>query len=463
MKRFAWGRLAAPIVLAFAMSSHATEPGEIRIDSFDPKPDRDLMLGSYTHPAGGDTLTLGVGIGSGAFRPIFEREIWTVSDRGPNFACDEAEAVIGLAADVACPAIPEAAAGIGRIYPRPDFRPAIYRVKLLDSGKFRLLETRSLRALNGTPITGLPNPLTVATTEIGRDGAGRAVPQDANGADLEALVRVPFFGGRFFIGDENGPSVLEVTDEGRVLKRFVPAGTEQDFRSPANGLPPAGYAVDGALPAILARRRLNRGIESVAISRDARFLYVLLQSPLDNPNTSVRDSRNARLLKLRIDPKLRGSTLTPVAEYVYRFEPVSVFQALGATDAGRQRDLRISEMLSVGDERFAVVERTDLVTVIFEIDLKGATNILGGPLDDVATAPSLEATVDLAAAGIQPVSKAQRLIASSLMSAVPRFPQKIEGLALLRGGGLLLINDDDFGITGQRTQINVVTGIPFER
>jgi hypothetical protein len=57
----------------------------------------------------------------------------------------------------------------------------------------------------------------------------------------------------------------------------------------------------------------------------------------------------------------------------------------------------------------------------------------------------------------------QRLVASSLVSAVPRFPQKIEGLALLRGDRLLLINDDDFGITGQRTQINVVTGADVER
>src|SRR5688500_15866754 len=151
MKRSAWACGIVLGAIGFAMPLQAGDPGEIRIDSFDPKPgDPDLALGSYTHPAGGDTLPLSVGIGSGAFRPPFEsREIWTVSDRGPNFACDEAEAVIGLTASVACPAVPEAAAGIGRIYPLPGFSPAIHRVKLRDDGTFRLLETRPLRTRDG--------------------------------------------------------------------------------------------------------------------------------------------------------------------------------------------------------------------------------------------------------------------------------------------------------------------------
>ena len=150
--------------------------------------------------------------------------------------------------------------------------------------------------------------------------------------------------------------------------------------------------------------------------------------------------------------------LTVVGEFVYHMAPVGTFQALGAADAVRQRDLRVSEMTPLGDERFLVVERTDQVTVVFEIDLTGATNILGTVWDDVATAPSLERTADLAAAGIVPVAKTQRFVASSRPSATPRFPPKLEGLALTADGRLFLINDDDFGITGQATQINLVEG-----
>ena len=43
----------------------------------------------------------------------------------------------------------------------------------------------------------------------------------------------------------------------------------------------------------------------------------------------------------------------------------------------------------------------------------------------------------------------------------PNIPGKIEGMALLPDGALVLINDDDFGITGARTQIVVVRGLTF--
>ena len=110
---------------------------------------------------------------------------------------------------------------------------------------------------------------------------------------------------------------------------------------------------------------------------------------------------------------------------------------------------------AAGDERFLVLERTDQVTVLFA-SISPSHEHLGSAWDDAGTAPTLEATANLAAAGIVPVAKEQRLVASSLEGAAPRFPSKLEGLALTRDGRLLVINDDDFGITGQRTQINLV-------
>jgi hypothetical protein len=449
---------------------------EVILDVFEPEPgDPDLALGQYTHPAGGPTLDLSIGIGSGAFRSPFDPlpllaflfglrrnpivdAVWTVSDRGPNIECEEAEAVIGLDDDVACPADGTVESGVGRIYPRPDYSPSIYRVALRRDGTFRIARAIPLRTANGTPITGLPNPLTVATTEVPRDGTGTVIAQNASAVDAEALVRVPLFGGRFLIGEENGPSLLEVKDDGRIIKRFVPAGTETDYTSPPLPLAPAGYAVDGSLPAILAKRRLNRGIESLAISPDLRFVYFVMQSPLDNPGSSVRDSANIRLFKLRVHWHAAGSRLEPVGEWVYPLEQATVFQALGATDAGRRRDLRVSEMLKLRGERFLILERTDQVTILFEVDLATGTNILGSSFDAIATTPSLEQMADLASVGITPLAKSQRLIASSLAGAQPRFPAKLEALALSHGGRLTIINDDDFGITGARTRISVVDG-----
>lgn len=464
----------ATLSVALVLVLTAAAMSLVSLESFEPVPDPDLALGTYTHPAGGTTLDLRVGVGSGAFKGPFdffphflhrqnpvEDAVWMVSDRGPNFQCEEAELVIALAPNTACPAEGSVGAGVGRIYPRPDYSPSIFRVHLLRDGTFRVAKTIPLRTLHGHPVLGLPNPLTVATTEVPRDGDAKVIAQDASSVDAEALVHVPLFGGRFLIGEENGPSILEATDGGRVLKRFAPAGTEHDFTAPAGGLAPADYAVEGSLPAILAKRRLNRGIESLSISPDLKFLYALLQSPLDNPTGSgaVRDSGRLRLLKLRIHWHPKGSSLEPVGEWVYLLEPAATFIQLGEAATLRRRDLRVSEMLRVGHERFLIIERTDLITILYEIDLKTGTNILGTPFDDLATSPSLEQVADLAAVGITTLAKTQRLIASSLPGANPRFPQKIEGLAIARDGRLLTVNDDDFGITNQRTRIDLITGV----
>src|SRR5262245_2375056 len=48
-----------------AMSVVTTEP-------FDPAPGHPDSLGTYTHPAGGKTLALSVGVGSSAFRSPFD-------------------------------------------------------------------------------------------------------------------------------------------------------------------------------------------------------------------------------------------------------------------------------------------------------------------------------------------------------------------------------------------------------
>ncbi len=45
----------------------------------------------------------------------------------------------------------------------------------------------------------------------------------------------------------------------------------------------------------------------------------------------------------------------------------------------------------------------------------------------------------------------------------PTIVGKIEGMTLMGDGALALINDDDFGITGARTQIVVIRGTGIKR
>jgi hypothetical protein len=395
--------------------------------SNDPK----LPLGSYTVP-GGKTLELTTGVGSGLFRFPGDPagQFWSVSDRGPNIACGDALDILGKEGARLCEGVKR-----GRIYPVPDYSPSIFRLMLGQDGSFSVAEVIPLKTEDGMQVTGLPNPLTKATTENGLDGKGQKLEQSASAVDVEAVVRMA--DRTFWLAEENAPSLLHVAADGKIVRRLVPAGTEADFAK-------AGYPVEGTLPAILAKRQLNRGLESLALGGDG-FLYAVMQNPLANPDAEAfGKATNARLLKL--DP----ASGKPVAEYVYTLEPMAGFPGEEKKAASAAR---ISELLHVDGERFLIDDRTDKTTHILLIDLAGATDILGSAWDDPATAPSLEQT-DLGAAGIKPVSK--KLVLDSARH--PELPGKIEGM-VMDGGALVLINDDDFGIEGAHTVITRVEGL----
>lgn len=411
---------------------------------------------------GAKPLDLTVGVGSAIFidRSGPTPRIFTVGDRGPNFTCDEAKEPLGLGEDEACPKVDAtettkaAKAGKGRIYPVPGYAVSIYEIALDPATKtFKVVSTTPLKTPAGKAVTGIPNPLEVATTDFARDIDGTPIPLDASGIDAEGLVRLP--DGRFFIAEENATGIAEVAPDGTILRRFVPAGTEQDFKD-------AGYPVVGSLPALLAKRNANRGLESLALGADGKTLFTLVQSPLANPDADTyKQAVNARLFKLDLGKDGDATTLTPVAEHVYTLEDWQTFKAAGAKDAKQPSSLRISEMTQIGGDRFLVDERTDSLAKLFEIDLSKATNILGTEWDAVATVPTLEQVEDLGNVGITPVTKTERLVASSLKDAKPRFPEKIEGIGLLPDGRLLIVNDNDFGIVGAETEFVIVDGLPL--
>jgi hypothetical protein len=423
-------------ILAVAMAGFSgTAPGGDVTTRIYTSDDTLLRLGSFSFP-GGKTVNLSVGIGSAAFRHPSDppNMLWTIGDRGPNIACSDMKEQAGT--ELTCKEVRN-----GRVYPTPSYTPSIYRVLLLDDGTFRVTDVITLKDRDGRPLNGMPNPLRTATTETPLDGQGARLQQDVRGIDVEGLVRLS--DGTFWIGDENGPSLMHFSTDGRMLARHVPKGTEGDFAG-------APYETIGSLPAIVAKRQANRGIEAVSISPDERFLYFIMQNPLANPDTAAyQQARNTRLFKIE------RATIKVVGEYVYTLDNPGTFRR---DPSNKQSDPRLSEMMAIGTDRLIVLERTEQTTKLYEVELDGATDIAGSRWDDAATSPSLEQT-DIGTAKIAPVKKTIRFDTADHSAILG----KTEGMALLGDGALAIINDDDFGITGQRTQIVVVRGTGIAR
>jgi hypothetical protein len=374
------------------------------------------VIGTYTLPTSGlkadqerampgqvpDDRGLNMGgIFSGLYHTQEDPEnmFYAIADRGPN-----GQVTVGK--------------DRRRTFPIPEYNPVIYKLTL-QNDQVQIISATPIRTRNGKPVTGLSNtdndevPYTY-------DGQTR-LELNPNGLDIEGLARAS--DGTFWVCDEYSPSVAHITADGTVVRRLVPEGITLA----------ADTDVRPVLPAIYAKRRLNRGFEGVTISQDGTRLFITLQSPLDFPTKEI--GRASRMMRLLV---VDTQKLMPVAEYVYVAEPISRF---GETEQG---EMKLSDVAFVNPTTLLIDERTDKVAHIYQVDLSGATNILGTRWSDPKnTSNSLEALTpeQLSANGITPVKKS--LVAD--LSKVPGMPEKIEGLTVVNPTTIAIGNDNDFG------------------
>ena len=329
-----------------------------------------------------------------------QNEFWMLTDRGPNGQIK----VDGTNR---------------RTFWVPDFTPMILRVKT-EGKTIRILETIPIVGQSGKPVTGLPNLNGIDETPY-EYSAREALPFNPNGLDTEGLVRTT--AGEFWIAEEYSPSILHLDRTGKVLKRYVPEGLK---------LESTDYPVVAVLPAIYAKRKINRGFEGLALSNDQKTLYAVLQSPLLNPDKKIGEgSRNTRLVVFDIPSE------KVTAEYVYRFDVAKDFDPNPKTTPD---EMKLSGVAFLNPTTLLVLERTDLVAKLYSVDLSNATNILNSKWDNLKTAPSLEALNNPATADVRVLPKSLVLDLSSLNG----MPEKIEGVALLDPNTIAVSNDNDF-------------------
>ncbi len=393
----------------------------------------DLPLKTVTF-ASGKVMPLTIGFGSGAYhRPGDPANVfYTISDRGPNIGCDDdVKAMTGMTVAELCGGDAD-----GKIFPDTQFTPSIFRMQVEADNTVKVTETTPLRGSDGKLLDGLPNPLTGTTAETGFATDGTKIQPSTNGFDSEALVRLA--DGSYWISDEYGVSLAHVARDGKVLVRLVPAGLEKDYKG-------ADYPVEGVLPAILAKRKLNRGIESIALAPDGSALYFAMQSPLANPsNDAYKKSRAIRIFKM--DP----TTQRILGEYIYELDDAASFKADNARKARKQHDVKVSEVSSFAPDQLIVLERISKTTKLYHVDLSKAA-LLPARFDAVSQTPTLEELPadQLAESGATPVTKSLILDSDNL----PDMPEKIEGIATIDPSTLILTTDNDFGIEGAASAI----------
>jgi hypothetical protein len=372
------------------------------------------------------TMRFRSGFGSGLSRRRGDPPglVWAAGDRGPNIKVSTAVEVYGL------DRLGELASEEGaKIMPRLDLGPAIAQLRVAD-GRVELVRTLRIAGSDGRPVSGLPVPGGPHMRhEPAFDLDGRRLSPDPSGLDTEGIAALA--DGGFWVSDEFGPSLVRLDSEGRVLRRLVPEGTD---------LGGAAYPVEARLPAVAARRQLNRGFEAVALSPDGRWLFLGFQSPLAHPDESAHaQARHVRLW--RID----AATGEVAAQYLYPLDPPETFLRDRAKGPLERSDLKVSELTWVGHDSLLVLERGSETTKIYKVTPSGDFELPPEHLDDSAR-PTLE---ELSAGEIALPVLCKRLLFNT--DDAPEVGADLEGMAILSPFELLLVNDNDFGVEGAET------------
>ena len=384
-------------------------------------------LGTVAGPNGTTTSISGEGYGS-SLAPVPGRSGWFygLTDRGPN-----ADDPLGNKSE-----------------PLPDFTPQIGEFKLVN-GKAELQRTVTLKGpksvkgpagVYGQSYSGRPpapdTKETIDSVSASHGTVGVPVAADPDGYDSEGLVALP--DGSFWVSDEYGPYITHFDANGYEIGRLTP---DQD--SPDN----AFHQVVGYLPAELADRANNKGMEGLTVTPDGSTLVGVMQAALQMPDLgSTKYSKVAVTRIITVDLRTYRTK-----QYIYLLDNPAT-----TGDAS-------SEITALSDTKFLVDERDGNFEpfagkTLYQVDINGATDISGltiagkSPEAFVGTDTTNTALAALTAAGVNVAQKQPYLQVGTLVSQLDPTGRlfghdKVEGVATTDAGRTLyLSNDDDFGI-----------------
>lgn len=344
---------------------------------------------------GVDVINGGFGSGAAA-HPTRKGEFYVITDRGPN--TDYLN---------------------GKKFPAPNFTPTIMHFKINAEGNIEIIKYIKLKNPSGQPITGLPNPAGMGSTgETAYDSSGNVLGTDNYGLDSESIVAAA--DGTFWVSDEYGPHIVHYNADGVELERISPIGVNTGQRK---------------LPAVLAKRRANRGMEGLCITPDGKTLVGTIQSMMYVPTKTL--ATNTTLTRIVTFDIATGQT----KQYLYK-------QNGGASDS-------VCDITAISNTEFLVIERDGNfgsqggTKKVYRINIAGASDVNGTDITAVdglkINNKALEQSTwdEITSAGIKPVSK---ILAVDLVAKLGYEHDKFEGIVYLGNNKLAVFNDDDFGI-----------------
>ena len=311
--------------------------------------------------------------------------------------------------------------GKGKLFPVPEYSPRIGLFRRKKNGSVSQVKEIILKTPEGKSITGLQNPEgRGATGEIAYTLDGRILGTDDYGLDSEGIAAAK--DGTFWLSDEYGPHIVHFAADGTEIERISPYGMTTGNRH---------------LPAVLARRRANRGMEGLALTPDGKTLVGLMQSTLYNP--SKKEITNKCLIRLVTFDIASGVT----KQFVYI--------------QNKETDSTCG-IAALSNTEFVVIERDgnfsgekETHKYLFKIDISGATDVTGSdvqaPEGMLLNGKTLEqcSVEELSAAGIKTVSK--KLLVDLTEYLPNKYPHdKLEGLWIIDRNSIAVANDNDFAI-----------------
>lgn len=321
-----------------------------------------------------------------------------------------------------------------KIFPAPSFTPAIGIVSVgIDSAS--LVSSKPIGITADVTASGLPLPQGALGNSgeiplhdtLRFDAADKAVFHEG-GIDSEALA-FDRKRGVLWVADEYGPFLMKI--------------------DPSTGMLLARYAPGHGLPAILAKRRPNRGMEGMTYDGDTDTVHAFLQSPLSDgvapyaaTGKEEKIERFAAFLRwIAFDPET-ASTLHMMA------------YPLDAADFahGQTGNAKLGDVVAIGGGKFIVIEQGEgadgnMFNKLMLINTAAATNIGAAAFNpdsaDLERSSMLGAAVNGADwSGVTPLEKTQLLS----LNDIGWVAEKAEGLALVDDHTLAVTNDNDFGM-----------------